>query len=189
MSDRIDDLRGDSIVTTLEPANARRAERRRRAAEEMQRFVFVAAYMLVVFIAFAVYRRLVMQEVGVPYLHYGASVISALIVAKVVLIGEAMKTGERYRAKALIGSVLYKAVVYTALVVALVMLERLVEGAIHHALRSELTRFTVVRRDEILADTLMVFVAFIPFFALIEFHRAYGQSTSLFDAFFRRKAN
>ena len=174
-------------MTTLELPHAKRAELRKRAAEEMRRFVFVAAYMLVVFAAFAIYRRLVMQEVGVPYLHYGASLIAALIVAKVVLIGEAVKTGEWYRAKVLIGSVLYKAVVYTALVVVLVALERVLEGVVHHEFGSELTHFTVARRDEIMANTLMVFLAFIPFFALIEFHRVYGQGTALFDAFFRGK--
>jgi hypothetical protein len=43
-----------------------------------------------------VYRRLTLAEFGLTYLHYGFAFIEALIIAKVILIGDAFRLGRRF---------------------------------------------------------------------------------------------
>lgn len=172
-------------MTSVEARRTKTAKLREVGEREAREFIGVAAYMLVIFAAFITYRRLVLHDFGIEYLHYGASVISALVVAKIVLIGQALKVGERHKQRAVIVLVLYKAVLYTVFVAALVAVERIVEGLMHgDAARTALVRATAGRTDEILAQTLILFISFIPFFAFLEVDRVVGEGT-LFDVLFR----
>jgi hypothetical protein len=169
--------------TTQEP----KASLKERALSETRKYVGYTVYLAIVFGAFSNYRRLVLREYEIPYLNYGYSIIEALILAKVILIGEALKLGERHANKPLIIPILYKSFVFGLLVVAFTVLEKLVSGAIHHRDLQEIALDTVSKgRDEILARILMMFVAFLPFFAFIELQRLLG-GASYFDLFFRKR--
>src|SRR5215831_11667436 len=60
---------------------------KQRAIEELRLFWIIALYLWVFLGSFTVYRRLVIAETGVAYLHYGIALIEALVIAKVILIG------------------------------------------------------------------------------------------------------
>jgi hypothetical protein len=157
-----------------------------RAAEEFRLYWVVFAFMALMFCAFVTYRRLVLEEAGISYEHWGAGLIKAAIIAKVILVGQAMKVGRRIENHPLIISVLVKAVLYGLLVAVFNVLERVIEGLIHGSGWQAIAHRVVMNGpNEIVADSLMVLVAFIPFFALWETGRVLGPGT-LAELFLRR---
>jgi len=158
-----------------------------KAIEEFKVFWIVALFLAFVFCAFTLYRRLILTEVGVSYFHYGAGVIQALIIAKIILIGQAFGLGKRFEEGPLIIAAVFKAVLYGVLVAIFAVLEHLTDGLIHgknmEAVWQELLG---LGKDEILARTLMVIVTFVPFFAFWETDRVLGEG-KLFAMFFQRR--
>jgi hypothetical protein len=147
----------------------------------------VLVFLAIMFCAFVTYRRLVMKEAGISYEHWGARLIKAAIIAKVILVGQAMKIGRRIESYPLIISVLVKAVLYGLLVGVFNVLERVIEGLAHgNSWEAIAYRAVMNGPDEILADSLMVLVAFIPFFALWETGRVLGPG-KLAELFLHRR--
>ena len=103
-----------------------------KAKEEFKVFWVIAIYLALMFSAFFTYRRLTLHESGITYLHYGAGVIEALILAKVILIGRALGLGRRFEEKPLIVSVLFKAVIFGAFVGVFSVIEHVIDGLAHH---------------------------------------------------------
>lgn len=62
-----------------------KADFKQRALEEFRLFWIIALYLWVFLGAFTIYRRLITDETGAVYLHYGISLIEALVIAKVIL--------------------------------------------------------------------------------------------------------
>jgi hypothetical protein len=158
-----------------------------KAAEEFKLYWVVFAFLALMFGAFTTYRRIVLHEVGVSYAHWGLALIEAAIIAKVILIGHAMKVGKRLENRPLIISVFAKAFLYGLLVAAFNMLERVVDGLIHRESWQAIAhRIVMVGPQEMFANSLMIFVAFIPFFAVWEIGRVVGFD-KLADMFLRRR--
>jgi hypothetical protein len=146
-----------------------------KAREELVEFVTVALYLLLVLGAFTIYRRLVLSEFGVSQWKYGFAVIEALVLGKIVLIGEAIGVGRFLQGRALAWAALYKALAFSLLVLLFSLAEHAIEGAVHHESLAEAIRLHgAAARDEALARALMMFVAFVPFFALTDLRRRYG---------------
>ncbi len=57
-------------------------------------FVYLAFF----FCALATYSTLLLKEYEVPYWSYAFALINALVIAKVILIGQAVHIGEKYEA-------------------------------------------------------------------------------------------
>jgi hypothetical protein len=148
---------------------------KRRAAEEFRAYLVIVVYLWVVLGCFTVYRRLILAETGVSYLHYGFALIEALIIGKVVLIGRAFGIDKRFEDHALIVPVLYKSAVFGAFVLAFGVLEHIVGGWFHHkGLIGGLTEIRTLGAYELAARVLMMVAAFIPFFAFSEMGRIMG---------------
>jgi hypothetical protein len=159
-----------------------------KAIEEFKVFWIVALFLAVVFCTFTLYRRLILREVGVSYFHYGAGVVQALIIAKIILIGQAFGLGKRFEDGPLIIAALFKAVLYGVLVAIFAVLEHLIDGLIHGKDAAMVWQELLgLGKDEILARTLMVIVTFVPFFAFWETGRVLGEG-KLLAMFFRRRA-
>ncbi len=160
-----------------------------KALEELRLFWVISVYLGMMLAAFTWYRRLVLSEAGVSYIHYGAAVIEALILAKVILIGQAMGLGRRFEGSRLIVSVLFKALVFGVFIALFGVLEHGVEGLVHHDTWEQIAQSVVsAGRAEIFARTVMIFVALIPFFAFWETDRVLGDH-KLFALFFRKQAS
>jgi hypothetical protein len=156
-----------------------------RALEELRLYWVVFAFLTLMFGAFSLYRRLVLHEVGISYAHYGAALVEAAIIAKVILIGQAMKVGKGMERRPLIITVLAKAVLYGLLVAIFDVLERVVEGLFRgYEWQAIAHRLLVNGPTDALAQTVMVFVSFIPFFALWEIGRVLGPG-KLWEMFFQ----
>jgi len=158
-----------------------------KAIEELRMFWVIAVYLAVMLAAFTWYRRLVLSESGISYFHYGSAVIEALILAKLILIAQALGVGKRYEGSHLIVSVLFKALTFGIFIAIFGMLEHVVEGLAHRETWEQIgQRVVSAGRGEILARTVMIIVSLIPFFAFLETDRVLGNH-KLIELFFHRQ--
>jgi len=167
---------------------AQHPDLKQRALEELKEFWITALYLLVFLGAFTFYRRMVLAEFGVAYLHYGIAAIEALVIAKVVLIGRALGLDKHLdRGGPLILSVVFKAVVFAVLVMLFDVLEKVVEGLWHKKDWTDIVGgIRDVGADELFARMVMLLISFIPFFAFWEIGNILGRN-KLIEMFFSRK--
>jgi hypothetical protein len=162
---------------------------KQRLAHEFVRYWVNVAYLALFFGVFVVYRRFVLAEYQISYLHYGTAIIEALILAKVILIGDAAGLGGESKDKPLIYPTLRKAVVFSIFVGIFAIVEHMVEGLIHgKGVAGGLATLWSEGKDEILARCLVTFFAFIPFFAFRELAVMMGEG-ELHSLFFRKRAS
>jgi hypothetical protein len=178
----------DKVEATNVPGHTATAGFKEKAIEEFKLYWLIAIYLALMLSAFAWYRRLELSESGIAYVHYGSAIISALILAKVILIGQALHLGKRFESSHLILSVLFKSAIFAVFVAIFGLLEHLVEGLVHRESWDQIAHGLVRSgKTEMLARTVMAFVILIPFFAFWETDRVLGDHT-LFKLFFRRSA-
>jgi hypothetical protein len=153
---------------------------------EMRKFAVVASFLFFFFGAFITYRRLILSQYQIDYFQYGYALIQALVLGKVVLLGEIFHLGDRFHGKPLIVPTLYKTFSFSILVLAFAVLEHFVKGFIHGenagAIVGDLASKTGA---DIMAKVLVMFIAFIPLFAISEIGNLLGEG-KLFKLFFGR---
>lgn len=160
---------------------------KQKAIEEFKIFWLIVVYLAVLFGSFMVYRRLILAEYGVTYLNYGFAILQSLIIGKVILIGDAMHIGRRFDHLPLAVSVLYKSLFFSLFVMGFGVLEHVVEGLFHkEGARAIAHGIVGIGIYELLARTLMLLAAFIPFFAFWELGRVIGRDR-LVAVFFSRR--
>jgi hypothetical protein len=163
---------------------------RQRALEELKVFWLTALYLWIFLGSFTTYRRLVLAETGVTYLHYGIALVEALVIAKVVLLGKMAGFGRRFEQLPLIVPVAYKSIAFGVLVMLFSILEHVVEGMLrHHSGLSGLRDLASLGVDELLARVLMLTIAFVPFFAFWEIGRVVGMQRLAAMFFVRQDAS
>ena len=183
-------IKPDAINSDIHQSNAtKRARVKEKAVREFKLYWIVFSFLALMFCAFTTYRRLILGEVGVSYGHYGAGLIEAAVIAKVLLIGEAMKLGHRMEEHPLVLSVLVKSVLFGIFVGVFNIIEHIVEGLFHHESWQAILShpFQAQTMNELLARTVMLIVTFIPFFALWETSRVLGPG-KLSQMFLHRRA-
>ena len=146
-------------------------------------------YLTLVFAAFTQYRRFILATHDITYANYGFAVIEALILAKVIMIGEVARLCRGLENKPLIYPTLYKTVVFTLFVAVFTVCEHLIKGLWNGTgLMGGFAEFLGKGPHELLANSLVVFVAFLPFFAIKELGRVLGQD-KIQTLFIRRRAD
>jgi len=159
---------------------------RKILVHEMSEYFFNFAFLAVFLVAFAWYRRLILAEYHIQYLGYWAPVIEAAILAKVIMIGDALHMGRRFQNRPLAVTTLYRTVVFSVLVVLFSFAEHIIGAMIHGKRPAEgIAEIANKGMDEVLAWCVVIFAAFLPFFALKEIERAFGVET-VRGMFFRK---
>ena len=74
--------------------------------------MLVATFLFFFFGSFTTYRRLVLAEYQIGYFEYGWALLKALVLAKVILIGEILHLGERFHDRPLLVSTLWKTLMF-----------------------------------------------------------------------------
>lgn len=162
--------------------NAKKAELKQKAKHEFVELGIIFFYLAFFFCALATYTQLLLDKYHIAYFAYGAALINALVVAKVILIGEYAHLGAKHESKAIIYSALYKAFLFGVLVMIFHFVEELVKRLVRgHDIAGA---FRDIRMDELLARSLVIFCAFIPLFAYRELRRVIGDE-AFKDLFFR----
>jgi hypothetical protein len=156
---------------------------------EMAEYWTIFIYLALVFAVFTQYRRWVLAAHDITYTNYWVAVIEGLILSKVVMIGDVMRLGRRLDHKPLIYSTLLKTIVFSIFVWAFTLLEHAVKGLVTgKGIMGDLAEFLGKGHHELLAGTLVIFVALVPFFAFRELGRVFGKD-KVWDVFFVRRTS
>ncbi len=101
---------------------------KKKLFHEMVEYWINVIYLTLVFAAFTQYRRFVLAAHDITYTNYWVAVIEALILAKVIMIGDVFRLGRGLEQKPLIYPTLYKTVVFTLFVGVFTLVEHMVKG-------------------------------------------------------------
>jgi hypothetical protein len=158
-----------------------------KLSRELKQFIVIFLYLSLLIGTFNIYKWLLMAQYRVGYFVFGYTLIEALVLAKVIIVGESLGIGERFAHRPLIFPTLYKTLLFAFCVLVLGILEHLVTGFLHGHGLAGFWREVVRDRYEFLGRILVMFVALLPFFAFRETMRTLGD-VKLFDLFFRGRA-
>ena len=161
---------------------------KKKIIHEMTDMLLIFLYLALFFCSFTTYRRLVSDEFGISAFNYGFALVKALVLAKVILLGRYVRFARILDGRPLIFPTLYKVVVFSLLTLVFDVLEHLIGGFIHGKdLGGVFQEIVSTGRDEILARSLVVLFAFVPFFAFSEIGRVLGEGR-LGALFLKRRA-
>jgi hypothetical protein len=156
---------------------------------ELVEYWINVVYLTLVFAAFTQYQRLVLAAYDITYKNYWVAVIEALILAKVIMIGGVVRLGRGLEGQPLIYATVYKSIVFSLFVGVFKLIEHTIRGVLTgEGLMGGIDFFSKQGLHVVLATSLVVFVALIPFFGVRELGRVLGEKT-IRDLFFRRRTD
>jgi hypothetical protein len=158
-----------------------------KLVHELRQLVGISLYLFLFFGVFRLYTRLILSEYPIDYFRYGLTLLKSVALAKIILTGEAIRLGERRTRHPLIVLTFYYAVVFSAFALVFEVLEHLVLGGVHGT--DPMTVLGEIQEHgwpHLLAMTMVVFFAFLPFFAFRETGRALGEG-KLHELFFKQR--
>jgi hypothetical protein len=147
-----------------------------RTAHQLREFFVMFVYLWALFALLVINQSIVLARAEQDYQAHGFAILNALILAKVLLIGEDLQLGSRFRDKPLIYSILYKCFVFTLLIIGFHILERVIVGVLSG--RTIVQSFPHIGGGSvqgILSLGVTLFFALIPFFAFREISRVIGR--------------
>jgi hypothetical protein len=159
---------------------------KQKIKHEFVEFLGIAVYLAFFFCSLAAYQSLLLRDYHIHYFSDGAAILNALIIAKVILIGEYARLGRRHENKPLLVSSLYKAIWFTGLVFVFHVVEEVVKRLIHQ--EGFAGAIHEVRLDDLLGRSLIIFCTFLPLFAFRELQRVMGEE-EFRNLFFKTGAN
>jgi len=154
---------------------------------EIRNFAMYTLFLTLFFWSFSLYRKLITDAFTISYIHFGYDFFESMFLAKIIMIGQSMKLGEKYADKPLIYPTLYKTVIFSLFVLAFGLIEHSVIDFLFGKETKPLAKIMTIGIDEILAKLLIMSFFYIIFFSFLEIGRVLGED-KLFDLFFRRKS-
>jgi hypothetical protein len=146
-----------------------------RIQREAVRFARMFAYLLAMFALFQLHEYIVLAKQHISYSRWGFALINALVLAKVMLVADDMELGAGSGFRAPIYVILSRSVLFAGVFFVFDILEKVLVGAFHG--RSITESLPTFGSGGVLGTVLVgiiVSVALIPFFAVVEISRAMG---------------
>jgi hypothetical protein len=160
----------------MNSADTKKGDLKKKIVHEVVEYWIIVLYLAILFAAFTQYRRLLLAAYDITYTNYWVAAIKALVLGKVIMVGEALRIGRGLEQKPLIFATLYKTLVFTLFLAIFIVLENVIKGLWKETgFTGDIVEFLGVGSHEFLANCLVVFVALIPFFGIKELSRVIGQ--------------
>ena len=138
---------------------------RQRAMQEFKKLVLISLYLYVTLGAVIMIKTAVLHSEGINFSPWGLAIVKAVVLAKFMLLGEAVKVGER-TTRPLIWPTLHRAFAFLVLLIILTIIEEAVVGLFHHrSIAASLGELAGVRLEETLAGYLIMLLVLVPYFA------------------------
>lgn len=158
-----------------------------RMTSIFKRMFVIATYIGVLLSLFAIHRYLLLND-GSLASHIGFSFLNAWALAKVILVGQEMRIGDRFRNSPLIYNIAFKSATFAILLLIFRIIEEAVIGAvhgknIHDAVFSDHPGLENNVFQGMVLTCVIMFFALMPFFAYLELARMLGDdqmSTMMF---------
>jgi hypothetical protein len=162
-----------------------------KAASEVKRFVAIAFYLWVLLSLFEVHRFAVLRQVhqtSISGYRVGLAAINALVLGKIILIGQDLHFAERFREKRLIYAALFKSAMFAVLLVCFDVVEEVIVGVVHgKSISASVPQIGGGGFEGKVIVALMAFVSLIPFFLFTELQREVGKN-KLHEIIFQNKS-
>jgi hypothetical protein len=163
----------ETIVTT---GATTKATLHQRAMHELKEFVILAVYLYITLGAVILMKTAVLHTEGINFSPWGIAIVKAAVLAKFMLLGNAMKIGNRTTSRPLIWPTLHKAFAFLVLLIVMTIIEEAVVGMFHHqSIAVSLGELVGSHLEETLAGFLIMLLVLIPFFAFHVLSEALGE--------------
>jgi hypothetical protein len=157
--------------------NAGGASLKQKAVHELEDFAAIFLYLALFFCAVVTYGTVLLGKFEISYYAYGSALINALVIAKVILIGEYAHLGRKQEARPLFLSALWKAFLFTLLVLCFHVVEDVIKQLVRGGTIAG--AFREMHLDTFAARSLLVFSVFLPLFSFRELRRVLGEDSFL----------
>jgi hypothetical protein len=143
-----------------------KATLRERTMHELREFAVLTLYLYICLGSVILMKTAVLHSVRIEVAPWGIAIVKAMLLAKFMLVGFAVKFGEGNSTAPLIWPTLKMAFAFLGLLIVMTVLEEVVVGLFHHqSIAASLGELFGLRLEETLAGYLIVLLALIPFFA------------------------
>jgi hypothetical protein len=155
-----------------------------RAVHELKEFAILTAYLYVTLGAVIVMKSAVLHTHGIDSPLWGTAIVKAMLLAKFMLIGHAMKIGERNTTRPLIWPTLSRAFAFLVLLIVLTIIEEAVVGLFHgQSIATSLGELVGPGLEETIASIFIILLVLIPYCAFRVLDETLGEGR-LFRMFF-----
>jgi hypothetical protein len=147
-----------------------------RAMHELKELVFITLYLYIALGAVILMKTAVLHTEGIEFTPWGVAIVKALVLAKFMLLGEAVKIGGRTGTGPLIWPTLRKAFRLLALLIIMTIIEEAVVGLFHgKSIAASLGELFGPRLEETLAGYLIMLLVLLPYCAFRVLGEALGE--------------
>jgi hypothetical protein len=137
-----------------------------RAIHEFKELAIISLYLYITLGAVILLKAAVLHTHGIEFAPWGIAAAKAVVLAKFMLIGHAMKLGERNSTNPLVWPTLRLAVVFLVLLIVMTVIEEAVVGLFHHRpIAASLGELFGAKLDETLAGYVIMLLILIPYCA------------------------
>jgi len=152
-----------------------------RARHELVAFAAIATYLMIWFLAVMFYKATILRSVGIDITPIGFAVVKSLILAKFMLMLEAIKLGERRGADSIMAvQILKKALLFTLALIVMSVIEEIVVGHFHgRDARDVLREMSGGSLSQVLASAILMFLVLLPYMAFRRLALAIGDLPAL----------
>jgi hypothetical protein len=158
-------------------SNEHKPNLKEKALHELREFFGMTIYLWLLFALFALHDTIILTENHLNYQAQGLAIVNALLLAKVMLIGEDLHLGNRFKDNPLVYSILYKAFTFSVVFIGFHIVENVLVGVLRG--RTIVQSFPAIGGGSlkgIVSVGTIMFVSLIPFFAFREVGRVIGKS-------------
>ncbi len=158
-----------------------------RVLDSIKTFIQMFLYLWLVFGLLAIHQSIILSQYQIDYQSHGLAVINALVFAKIMLIAEDLRLGDRFNDKPLIYPVLYKSLLFAIALICFHIVEHVLIGMWHgQKVAESLSEIGANKLRGMVSISVIATVALIPYFALRQLSRVIGKD-NFWSLFFRRQ--
>jgi hypothetical protein len=153
-----------------------KATLRERAMHEFKKLVIISLYLYITLGAVILLKTAVLQDQGIEFSPWGIAIVKAVVLAKFMLLGEAIKIGGRTSTSPLVWPTLQKALVLLVVLIIMTVIEEAVVGLFHHrSITASLGELFGPRLEETVAGYVIMLLVLIPYCAFRVLGEALGE--------------
>lgn len=143
---------------------------------EVKKFLRLFIYLYAIFGLLLLHESVVLARYNIPFERYGFALVTALVLAKVMLVMEDLNVARAFAGRPPIYSIIYKSIVYAVVFLAFYVLEETVGGLLRgKTLWASVPSIAGGTPQGIVIALVIVSVALVPYFAFKELGALLGE--------------
>lgn len=146
-----------------------------RAKEEFRKYAFVSVYLWICFASISLYKAAILESEGISWAPLGFAVVQALVIGKFILIGDALKAGQKTMEHPLLHRVAWRTLMMLLVLIVFKVLEEAVVALIHGTpIASLIVEITARPIWVTFAPVLLMLLILVPMITTAEIQRTVG---------------